>query len=450
MKKSILFILSIFMIQTSWATHNRAGEITYTVTGEHIIECTVTTYTKTSSIPADRDSIYVCWGDSQCDYFQRSNGDGEPLENDYKKNIYIRSHAYSDYGTYTISFQDPNRNANILNINSGASDDVAFYVETMAEISPTANNAPVLLQEPIDLAYLGQPFIHVLNAFDLDGDSISYHLITPLMDIGTPVPNFQTLEQIMPGANNTVNFDSSSGTLVWDAPQIAGEYNIAFEIVSYRNGIMNGKIIRDMQILVLPDDNMRTALDVAGFQNGEFRQIALGDTISLEITASDSDAGQQVTLSSSSPLYDFFNESAEFIVNGNGTTSPSATFEWVVKEEHLNYPPLQIVFKAKDNLGLANFFWINFGTQDFTNSNIEIQAYPNINIFPNPGSEYFYLKNIDHLNENIKYDIFTLKGELLQTGIVEQKNGIPIFNLPNGIFILRIKDKFIQKIIIQH
>jgi len=46
------------------ATHNRAGEITYEIldTPDGLtIRATITTYTKASSIAADRDTLDICW-----------------------------------------------------------------------------------------------------------------------------------------------------------------------------------------------------------------------------------------------------------------------------------------------------------------------------------------------------------------------------------------------------
>ena len=89
------FLLAIFLIlcgtNLSWATHNRAGEITYVQTGPLTIDMTITTYTKTSSRDADRDSLLVLWGDGAIEWVFRVNGPGnkgEPLAKDIQKNFY--------------------------------------------------------------------------------------------------------------------------------------------------------------------------------------------------------------------------------------------------------------------------------------------------------------------------------------------------------------------------
>ena len=75
-----VIVLFIFLLAPAamWATHNRAGEITIKQTGDLTIEVTVTTYTKTTSTQADRDSVRVHWGDGSFEYVYRINGEGTP------------------------------------------------------------------------------------------------------------------------------------------------------------------------------------------------------------------------------------------------------------------------------------------------------------------------------------------------------------------------------------
>ena len=111
-----------------FATHNRAGEIHIRQIGPLTIEATIITWTKASSIPADRDTLSICWGDgSPCQAVKRSNGKGLELGNDVKYNIYIATHSYAGVETYLISMTDPNRNAGIINLNAPSSENVPFY-----------------------------------------------------------------------------------------------------------------------------------------------------------------------------------------------------------------------------------------------------------------------------------------------------------------------------------
>ena len=77
MKKiSLFFFFSFFILPAAlFATHNRAGEITYEQIGPLTFKVKVLTYTKESS-SADRPELEVFWGDGKSDSLPRINGGG--------------------------------------------------------------------------------------------------------------------------------------------------------------------------------------------------------------------------------------------------------------------------------------------------------------------------------------------------------------------------------------
>src|SRR5687767_8976849 len=237
-----VIILCFLSVGNLWSTHNRAGEITIRQTGDLTIEVTVTTYTKTTSTQADRDSVRVFWGDGTSEYVFRVNGDGTPLANNRKLNYYVASHTYPGRATYTISMMDPNRNGEIINVNPPNSEGVPFYIEaTYTFLNPQFqgyNNTAILLQPPIDLACKGERYIHNPNAYDVDGDSLAFELIVPLQDSGMNVPNYIFPQQIIPGPFNQLSLNPLTGDLIWLTPQKTGEYNIAIRVKEYRSGVL--------------------------------------------------------------------------------------------------------------------------------------------------------------------------------------------------------------------
>ncbi|NQX98603.1 MAG: hypothetical protein HRT73_12105, partial [Flavobacteriales bacterium] len=62
MLKKIVLILFLLVSANIFATHNRAGEITYAHISGLTYGITVTTYTKADS-PADRPNLEIFWGD---------------------------------------------------------------------------------------------------------------------------------------------------------------------------------------------------------------------------------------------------------------------------------------------------------------------------------------------------------------------------------------------------
>lgn len=122
-------------------------------------------------------------------------GNGVPIGNNIKYNIYEISHSYSAPFNYVFSMQDPNRIDEIINIQLGNSVDIPFFIEdTIFFRDPQFfgfNSSPILLQPPIDFANVGYTFIHNPNAFDPDGDSLHFQLIPPKQNPFNDVPFYQ-------------------------------------------------------------------------------------------------------------------------------------------------------------------------------------------------------------------------------------------------------------------
>jgi len=175
MRKVIVIFLILISAMQLYATHQRAGEITYRYLGSLTYEIKVVTYTYTPSL-ADRPELTVDWGDGTSSIVQRT---GEVyFPNDIKYNEYVTTHTYSAPATYVISMEDPNRNYGVINIPNSVN--VPFYLETELIVNPFLgpNNSPVLLNSPIDNGCTGTPFIHNPGAYDVDGDSLSYRFIS--------------------------------------------------------------------------------------------------------------------------------------------------------------------------------------------------------------------------------------------------------------------------------
>ncbi len=339
-----LLFLFFLSIKTSFATHNRAGEITYQWIGadssDLTYRVTITTFTKTSSFNADRpklDSVY--WGDGTSavvfDRIQKIN-----LANDISKNIYENTHTYLGNGIFKIHFTDPNRNANVVNIPNSVS--VPFYLESILVISPFLgqNNSPILTNEPIDQGCTGRIFIHNPVAFDPDPkDSLSYELTICGGSNGAPIGSYS-----YPAASGSFILNPVTGDLIWDSPIDPGEYNVAFNIIQWRNGNNIGLVRRDMQILIQDCSNHPPVIDVISDTC-----VLAGDTLSFDVTAIDPDQ-DTVVLSAIGGILDgnlvpdpaLFNS----IIIQNDTVI--SNFNWATNCSHVRPQPYFVEFKAVD------------------------------------------------------------------------------------------------------
>ncbi len=359
---AILIVTFIFIAQSSYATHNRAGEIVYTQDPNvpFKVTATITTYTKASSTPADRDSLELCWGDGTCQFVLRSNGPGSPpngveLANDIKVNFYIAEHLYPGPGSYTMSMLDRNRNEGIINVNPPNSDQIEFFISTTVTFSASQffpiNNSPILLQPPIDLGCVGQRFIHNPNAFDPDGDSLVYRLITPKRDVDIDVPLYMFPNEISGGANNVLSLDEVTGDIVWESPQRAGEYNIAMYIIEFRDGAPRDTMIRDMQILILECENMPPEIETI-----EEICVVAGDVLEFDVIATDPDTPpQMIELTALGGPFEQDISPATFDVQSGFQPQPLiGRFRWETTCEHIASQFYTVVFKAVDNFFAEN------------------------------------------------------------------------------------------------
>jgi gliding motility-associated-like protein len=344
MKNFFLPIIIFLLLTTSvFATHNRAGEITYEQISLYFYKATITTYTVTSS-PADRPELELFWGDGTSSILPRASfqdNHGGP-GSDIRKNIYIGFHTYPGPSVYKMFFEDPNRNGGVINIPNSIL--VPFYVESQLIISAFLgfNNSPVLLQAPIDNGVIGQVFIHNPNAFDPDGDSLSYELIFCKASGGISIPGYT-----YPNASNFFFLDPVTGDLIWDSPTGCGEYNVAFLIKEWRNGVLIGFVERDMQITILCNNptnnvppNIASIADLC---------VTAGDLINFTVTATDPNTTNLVTLTGTGAPYSFTNFPAQFTQPTTGIGNVSQDFIWQTDCENVRKASYQFVFKAEDN-----------------------------------------------------------------------------------------------------
>lgn len=369
-----------------FATHNRAGQITVRQTGPLTIEVTIITYTKSDS-PADRDRLTIFWGDGTSQEIFRSNGNGngQDLGNLIRYNTYIAEHTYPGRGTYKIGMADPNRNGGILNVNNGRSDEIQFYLETeytfLHQQFQGNNNTPILLQPPIDAGCTGQFFVHNPNAYDVDGDSLAYELILPLQGQDQPVPNYLFPNQISPGGNNNISFNTHTGEFRWESPQRAGEYNIAIVIREYRNGILISSTIRDMQILITNCNNRPPVVEAE-----EDHCIIAGNQLNIPLLVDDPDLNQKVKIEPFGGPFVQEYSPAQIIGPDIYADVPfDAMFQWNTTCEHITKHPYRAIIRATDNYNAFG----GLGSTNLTTLktlNITVTAPPPLNLIAESGS----------------------------------------------------------------
>ena len=337
MKKFGLILISLCLLPAMlFATHNRAGQITFKLISGYTYEVTVTTFTYKLSA-ANRDQLLVDWGDNSASVVNIDDPGHVELPNNYLYNRYTSRHTFPGPGIYQILMQDPNRNYGIKNIPNSV--DVIFSIKTTLIISPEIgnNNAPLLLNFPIDKAALGHIFIHNPSAYDPDGDSLSYKLTVCTGQDGKPIADYT-----LPSYSDTLYVDPIVGDLVWYTPVDTGKYNVAMNIEEWRYGVKIGNITRDMQINVYEtDNNPPVNPPLTNFC------VEAGTLIEFQVTTTDADNDLVKQAMTGGPFV--VNSSpATFTKVAGGFGFSTSTFKWQTNFSHIRKQPWQVTLKAED------------------------------------------------------------------------------------------------------
>ena len=200
------------------------------------------------------------------------------------------------------------------------------------------NNSPVFTEYPTPYLCVNQQFCYNNGAVDPDGDSLAYALVTPLNAAWGGVVNYNAGYSATNPISGTTTFDALTGDLCMLANQQQVSV-VAMKVSEYRNGILIGSVVRDIQIIVL--SNCATTPPILTGFNGTPQNVttaAQGDhevnhcgngvdsiikTISATLGASSDKVmtWSGVNLPTSNP--------ATFTISNNGTNNPTGTFSWV-------------------------------------------------------------------------------------------------------------------------
>lgn len=350
MKKVLIATLISLFFQVD-ASHNRAGEITYTWVSGRTYEITVTTYTRDNTVAAGQCEIKIYWGDQTFEDLPRVNGVlgacptpyrmGEVIGSDLRMNKYVGRHTYPADGSYILNVEDPFRNAGVQNIPQ--SDLVPFYIETELLISPGlgVNNSPVLTNEPIDDACLNKLFKHNTGAVDIDGDSLAFRLVDCRGDDGIVIPTTYDDQFVM----DSVTIDPTNGDMFWDVPRSIGIFNFAIRIDEYRQNnsglwVRIGFVVRDLQVDVNNCGNNPPVIQPVG----PFC-VEAGQNLNFDVTATDPDGDDLVLTAFGGPFEVDFPADT---FHDEGPTALTANFNWNTDCEHVRKQPYFVSFKAVD------------------------------------------------------------------------------------------------------
>ncbi|MBP9924126.1 MAG: hypothetical protein KBF92_09870, partial [Bacteroidia bacterium] len=228
---------------------------------------------------------------------------------------------------WVMSFYVCCRNCAITTLNNPCADNM--YIEaTLNNVAAPHNNSAQFTNIPVALICVNQSFTYNHGVFDPDGDSLVYSFITPKTfntstnTVGTVTfnPGFSSTSPLTSSPATTLN--SANGDITMN-PTVNGEIGVCAIIVrEYRNGVLIGSAIRDMQFLtrICNPNFLPTASGING--TGSFEvTVCPGANINFTISSADPNPADTIVMSWNNSI-----SAATF--NTVGAKLPVGTFNW--------------------------------------------------------------------------------------------------------------------------
>jgi len=234
-RKILLLLVLLILVKQNFSQSLRGGEIRFTHISGFTYSFIIEIYSNDSSL----HSLLITNGDGTTDTLENV---GQPEYAPICFNQFSGgSHTYPNLGTYVVSVSANYLMDSIANIQYSASQKL-YLEDTLRILDPAFfgyDNSPILLNPPIDYASAEQAYVYNPNAYDPDGDSLSFSL----------VPYFAN-GYTFPTATDSIGINKLTGELLWDKPIAAGNYALAILVTEFRSAVVIGTEYVDMMITV--------------------------------------------------------------------------------------------------------------------------------------------------------------------------------------------------------
>lgn len=458
MKRVLLITLFIICNFNAFATHLMGGEIVAkydSTSGKYVL--ILTHYRDTLGVPMYANTTFNIYKDSLGTYTLLASN-SVPLNTTLSQLLLpnfpygVEVGVYTDSvsllpGTYHITNETCCRNGAIINMSSPMSESMILYTDLL--VDSVHNSTPDFMAMPVAHFPINQPATYNPLPYDPDGDSIAWGLNMPIGGViagsGALVPvNGFVAPAADPNGPFTIN--PVTGEITW-TPDTLGNFVQSFEVTEFKNGIPSGKIIRDMQYVIVPSNGNSSPMyqSVTPYQTNTaehyyYYYYTPGQQMIFSIKGSDADINTNLTFQAFSPIFSLPNP-ASFITTGTGMNK-IGTLTWTPPA---GYSRDEIcVFRIGDGQVMKDF------TLLLKRKTTSIELFENIisglTIYPNPTKNKLSL-NIElskAINTSIAmYSVLGQKVNTIYDGkLMNGKNIIEKeINVANGVYYLLVKVK---------
>jgi gliding motility-associated-like protein len=247
-----------------------------------------------------------------------------------------------------------------------------YIYTTLNNLNFNCNSSPQFSNIPIAFVCAGQPFTYNHGVIDPDGDSLVYTLVDPLTNDTTfdPIPYLPGFSATSPITSSpALTISSVNGDIAFTPTQ--PEVGVLSVLVQeYRNGILIGSVVRDMEIYIRPcTNNIPTA---SGINGGPSRDTTVcpGTSFCFDITTDDIDTDQVVSMVWNQGIID-----GTFTVAG--FPHPTGHFCWTAPTNNPSTLPYTFTVTVTDNACPSNGYQ-TYSFNVYVNTPLQTVASTNI------------------------------------------------------------------------
>lgn len=363
----LVVMFCLFGINTSKASHMAGADLTYQSLGNGQYLVTFTLYRDCAGIDAPL-SEFLNVSSSTCNSTQSytlnqdvTPGNGSEITLNCPGVTStcnggtapgIQAWTYSTVVTlpaqcpdWNFSVSDCCRNAAITTLDFGSGDNL--YIEAYLNNMTVDNNSPTFSNYPVAFECIGQNNFYNHGVIDADGDSLVYSFIPPRTDANIPVTYASGYTIANPLTSSPgVTISPSTGDIAMHPTQTEVAV-VAVLIQEYRNGVLIGSVMRDMQIYTVQCSNtLPSATGINGTTNF-LTSACVGGQLCFDVITNDADPNQNLTLTWNNGI-----PGATFTVTGS--PAPVGHFCWSPSAADARPQPYTFTVTVRDDACPSN------------------------------------------------------------------------------------------------
>lgn len=193
----------------------------------------------------------------------------------------------------TLSYQMCCRNGAITTLANPMGE--SMYVEATITNSRLCNNSPIFTNDPVPFGCVGQPIFYNHGAVDADGDDLVYSFVDCYSRDTIPVVYAAGFSATTPLAATGLSINPNTGAITF-TPTIAQVGVLCVAVQEFRNGVLIGQIVRDIQFTAVPCSNTIPTLSGINNTNDFTTSVQANNQLCFDLFSNDVDLGQTTTL----------------------------------------------------------------------------------------------------------------------------------------------------------